>query len=401
MPVHYEGNITPEDKALLQSYRQDPYYSDWVKILHPRTRVNYESCLFRVLKGLGLNPTQVIDLAKTDNDALSKRFKVFLLSANNGISPSYKIQMRAAFKSFLNLHELDVKLLGLKIKTTKTSKPYLSWEDAERIISLASPEYAPIYTFMLYSGLDTERFRQLNTDTKRLADIRKQLEDVTKLWIKVDIPEGRKQSSPYYVLVPPSIAKLLPVLDQSGRPIHIRQNIHYAWAVARVRAGFNYARFGQHNLRSVWDTEATKRGLPKELREFQLGHEVDSYHYQRINQDLPWVIQQFNKAFEAKPLATMQQLEALQQENQSVKEITIDLLRGEIAELEESLSASEDLIGEPPKFRDASVSVDDDPTPTKPEYIALKTKLQTRKRQLAQLTGQVEDKPPPTPVQAK
>lgn len=288
--------------------------------------------MFRILKALRLTPSQVLEKAKTANDELSTEFKIFLKSNANGYSASYKIQMKSAFKNFLNLHELDVKLLGLKIKTVKTSKPYLSWDEAERIISLASPEYQPIFKFMLYSALDTERFRQLNNDKNRLADIKKQLEDPTKSWIKIDVPEGRKQSSPFYVLVPRAAAALLPVLDQEGKPIHRRQNIHYAWRVAKMRAGFDHPRFGQHNLRSTWDTQLTKLGLTKELREFQLGHEVDGLNYQRINQDLPWVLEQYSKAFQIQPAATKEELMVLQEENKLLKETLIQQLADQLYE---------------------------------------------------------------------
>lgn len=198
-------------------------------------------------------------------------------------------------------------------------KPFLSWSDAERIISKANPEYQDCYRLMIW-GLDDQRFIELNTDAQRIQDIKRQMENQAVQWIKVDIPKGRKQSPPYYLIVPRNVAALLPVLRRNGEPIASKQRIIGHWKTAALRAGFTFKRFGPHNLRSVFRSEATRRGLNPVIAEFQLGHRPDPLNYQRLNQDLKWVLGEFEKAWRTEPLVTEAQFQ--NQTEQRDKRIT-------------------------------------------------------------------------------
>jgi hypothetical protein len=240
--------------------------------------------------------------------------------------------MFASFKNFLALNEIALPLLGFKIKLERKVKPLFTWEDAERTISKATIEYQPIYRLMLWSALDIERFVQLNRDTERLADIKHQIADERRDWIRIDVPKGRKSSPPFYSLVPRDIAKLLPVLDQQSKPITNKNSLHYHWGNALKRAGFQFKHFGPHNLRSAWTGEATRRKLEPVVREHQMGHIVDSENYQRMQQDERWVTEQFRKAWETQPLVTEDRMREIQeQQSDRVRQVEEQLDRVERA----------------------------------------------------------------------
>lgn len=309
-------NISPDERRRLDEFRQERLWREWISTLHPNTRKSYESALFKLLGRLQLTPKQLVDLAgnpETQKD-LSKRVKIVFAQLIQGYSYSARNIMLASFNNYLALNEFVVPLTGFKLRVERKVKPLFTWEDAERTISKASIEYQPIYRLMLHSALDIERFVQLNVDTVRLTEIKRQLDDERRDWIRIDVPKGRKSSPPFYSLVPREIAKLLPVLDQQGKPITSKNSIHYAWQNALKRAGFTYKHFGPHNLRSAWTGEATRRKLEPVVREHQMGHMVDGENYQRMQQDEAWVTEEFRRAWETQQAATSDELRSRDKE---------------------------------------------------------------------------------------
>lgn len=287
--------------------------------MHPLTLKTYESVFFKFVKGMKLTPSQLRDRADKEPRETSKLVKLrFAELEKEGKSKAVRDVSKSALQSFLAFHEVALPLTGLKINGHKRRKPFMSWEDGTRIISLANVEYQPVFRFMLWSTLDVERFTQLNQDQSRLAKIKRQLQDQTQDWIKIEVPEGRKQSPAFFVMVPRDVAALLPILDQSGKPIISKQRVHYNWVLARNRAGFgDLKRIGPHNLRSVWISEAARRKLDPIVCEHQLGHIVDDKHYQRLQDDEAWVLGEFREAWATQPAASRQQVET---ENQELRE---------------------------------------------------------------------------------
>jgi integrase len=319
----FYGNISPDDHKILEDYRADQSWDQWRKTMHPLTRKTYESVFFKFLKGMKLTPTQLRDRADKEPRETSKLVKLrFAELEKEGKSKALRDVSKAALNSFLAFHELALPLIGLKINGHKRRKPFMSWEDGNRIISLAPVEYQPAYKFLLWSALDVERFTQLNQDQIRLTKIKRQLQDQSLDWIKIEVPEGRKHSPAFFVMVPREIAALLPILDQSGKPIVGKQNIFRNWVVARNRAGFSeLTRIGPHNLRSVWISEAARRKLDPIVCEHQLGHVVDDKNYQRLQDDEAWVLGEFREAWATKPAATREQLEVRGQQIEELEAV--------------------------------------------------------------------------------
>jgi len=303
-------NISPDERQRLDQFRSERLWKEWLSTLHPNTKKSYESALFNLLGRLKVTPSDIVRLAgspETQKD-LSKQVKIVFAQLAQQYSYSARNIMLASFKNFLALNEIALPLTGFKIKLERKVKPLFTWEDAERTISKAAIEYQPIYRFMLWSAFDIERFVQLNRDSDRLSDIKRQLDDERREWIRIDVPKGRKSSPPFYSLVPREVAQLLPVLDQQGKPITSKNSIHYHWVNALKRAGFTFKHFGPHNLRSAWTGEATRRKLEPVVREHQMGHMVDGENYQRMQQDERWVTDEFRKAWATDQTATTHDL---------------------------------------------------------------------------------------------
>lgn len=300
-------------KPELTKFRQDPKVAQWSKSLNDNTRPTYISQLFAVCTGLGLTGSQLLTEAETNPKALSISVKGYINGLKGKFSPNSIGFRLSTMNSYLDFHEVArLPLAGLKIKHARSQRhPALSWEVATRIISLVDSQYQPIFKLMLWS-MDLERVVRLNKDSKRIAEIKKQLQDPDTDFVKIDVPEGRKGNpDPYYLLVPRDIAAYLPVLGAGGKPIAHKAAIWGAWRTGLRRSGLPIDRkHGAHNLRSCWKTEATKKSLPDELQEHQLGHMVDDLNYQRVQDDHLWVLEQFRKAWSIRELATKEELDA-------------------------------------------------------------------------------------------
>ncbi|MGA2789508.1 MAG: hypothetical protein ABSF00_01935 [Candidatus Bathyarchaeia archaeon] len=304
----------------LTAFRQDANIKKWLDSLHKNTRAGYESCLFQLCDQLALTGSQVKDLAKDNPIELSLRVKVVVKRLQNTREVSdrtigYRL---AALTNYLNLFELEApRLLGLKIKRGKSAThPLISWELANKIISLTPEKYQPVFKLMQW-GLDLERICQINVNPyvksieKKIMDsVKEQLENPKNDLIRLDVDGRKGNADPYYIVLPREVAGLLPVRTIRYSDIISKDAVRRSWRVGLKRAGLPIdSKHGPHNLRSCWLTEATKRGLEPVLREFQLGHSVDSLNYQRITQDYDWVLTQFRKSWAMnEPSATRKEL---------------------------------------------------------------------------------------------
>jgi hypothetical protein len=340
----YLNRLHPDERIRLDSFRNDKYWIEWKSTLNP-SNTSYESTLFLLLGKLGLSPSELIAEAQNPANGLSKKVKLAFAQLNGQYSAGARNVILSALRNFLRLNDIELPLVGLKVHRFPVVKPFLGWLDAERIISKANPEYQDCFRVMIW-GLDDQRFIELNTDAKRIQEIKRQLDNQAAQWIKIEIPKGRKQSPPYYLLVPRNVAALLPVLHRDGTPIGKKGRMIVHWNTAARRAGFNIRRFGPHQLRSVFRSEATRRKLDPVIAEFQLGHQPDPLNYQRLNQDLKWVLGEFEKAWRTEPLVTETQLadrdkrlEKLEAENEVLRK-SLDTLMHLVSENEKQARAA-------------------------------------------------------------
>ncbi len=327
----------------LAEFKKDSKVQQWIKGLHPNSVSGYQSGLYAICSGLNLTGSEFLKVAEANPRDLSIKVKSLIKSLNaqfSQVTLGYRI---AAMNNFLDYFEVEkLPLAGLKIKRARPQPhPLLTWAEADRIISLASPTYQPVYRLMQW-GMDAERFLRVNNDPKILQDVKKQLEDQSRDFIRINVAGRKSNASNFYLLIPRNVAAYLPVRQSDGELISAKWNIQYSWRRALRRAGLPIdAQHGAHNLRSCWLTEATRRGLDSVLREFQLGHQVDSLNYQRIMQDQQWVLEQFRKAWQIKPVATREELTSLQEENKTLKEIVVADLREQLENVRIALGEAE------------------------------------------------------------
>ena len=139
----------------------------------------------------------------------------------------------------------------------------MTWETADKIINLADNKYKPVFEIMRW-GVDAERFVEANNDPDVISEVQTQLGDDRNDWIRIPFNKCRKvQTDPFYVMVPiEDHPVLLPVRAIKNQPVRDKWNIHHQWRCALKRAGLPVnGKYGAHNLRSCWITEAMRRQL--------------------------------------------------------------------------------------------------------------------------------------------
>lgn len=328
-------------------YLKDPKVRQWLDTLNKNTRVAYAWHLFVLCDALGVSGSELLAQHRKKPKQLYPQVIGFL--SNSDKSVQTKNTIRAAFVNYLETFDEEMprviakRLKKLLKKPKAVPHPLISWDEAIKIISLADPKYQPVYKLMLW-GLDAERFVKVNNNPAIIKEVKEQLADPTKVFVRIPIGSRKTNPSAFYVMVPREIAAYLPVLDNAGQSVKSKFNIWHGWKMALKRAGYpieaiRSRKHGPHNLRGTFDTESTKRGLPKELREFQLGHTIDTLNYQRIMQDDRWVTEQFVKAWGTSLIATHEEVESLQKQNEMLRQAVISSLEREQGELLQELRA--------------------------------------------------------------
>jgi hypothetical protein len=282
------------------NFRSDSKVQEWLASLYRSTKVSYESDLYRLCKvGLNLTGSQFLQAAESDPKEVSRKVKTYLKQIEQQYNGMNAARCKAAMVSFLNFYEVSLPLTGLKLRRGRARPhPYLSWEEATRIISLTDASYQPVFKLMQWA-IDAERFIEINNDEQTLNEIKEQLKDRKRDFVKINVAKRKTNPNPYYILVPRELATYLPVRTVRNEPLKAKWNIHHQWRMALKRANLPVdGKHGAHNLRSCWLTEATKRGLDPVLREFQLGHEVDDLNYQRVSLDEKYVLDKFREAWQ-------------------------------------------------------------------------------------------------------
>jgi len=214
-------------------------------------------------------------------------------------SSSVAFHTRAAVKSFLEYYETDVHM-NSKVKVKRAwQKPYLSWEDAERIISKCREPYESIFRFMLWSGLGSDEVLEINSSPKIQADIAKQMKS-NKEYVIIDLEPRKQTLTRYFTAVPKAFVPKFPVhtLDYRvrGNKLITRQVLEDRFRKAAQQVEVYHLGMGPHTLRSAFTSQSAMVGAKESVADFVTGHgSPDRYGYRREVLREEYVIKELRK----------------------------------------------------------------------------------------------------------
>ncbi|MGA8858054.1 MAG: hypothetical protein WB643_12935, partial [Candidatus Bathyarchaeia archaeon] len=291
--------------------------------LKPSTRGYYAKRLFQFLRGE--EPKLFIERALKNPRTVTIEIKgkVAETAAKHGASSAF--HMRAAVKSFLDYYETGVHV-NSKVKIRrKWQKPYLSWQDAERIIAKCREPYETVFRFMLWSGLGSDEVLEINSSAKIQADITKQVK-AGKDYVIIDLEPRKQTLTRYFTAVPKLYLPIFPVhtLDYRirGNKLITRQVLEDRFRKAARQVGLYELGMGPHTLRSVFTSQCAMAGVRESVCEFMKGHGAgDKYGYSRevLNED--YVVKELRKLW----APTIVTKDALDQRDKTIEQLQTEL----------------------------------------------------------------------------
>jgi len=287
----------------IRRFQEIPEIKTWLdgSDIRLSTRGYYAKRLYEFLDGKE-TPKQFLDEALANPREVGIHIKGTVAAVAQK-SPSVAFHMRAALKSFLEYYDTDVHVTG-KVKLRRTwKKPYLSWADAEKIISKTREPYESIFRFMLWSGLGQDEVIEINGSPKLQQSIEKQRADPTKDYIIIDLQPRKQTLTRYFVPVPKQYVPKFPLttLDykiRGKKPIHV-QAMEDRFRQATRQVGLHEKGMGPHTLRSVFTSQCAMAGVRESVCEFMKGHGAgDKYGYSREVLNEAFMVKELRKLWE-------------------------------------------------------------------------------------------------------
>ena len=285
-------------KKELVRFEKIPEIKNWLdgSGIKPTTRMYYAKRLYEFLETE--TPKQFIDRALQHPRDVAIQIKSKLAPAAQK-SPSVAFHMRAAIKSFLQFYETDVHVNG-KIKLRRTwKKPYLSWTDAEKIITKTREPYESVLRFMLWTGLGADEVLEINSSPQIQANITKQVTD-GKGYVVIDLEPRKQTLTRYFIACPREYIPKFPIhtLDyriRGNKPI-TRQVLEDRFRKAARQVGLYQKGMGPHTLRSAFTSQCAMVSVAQAVCEFVKGHGAgDKYGYAREVLNEKYVIEELRK----------------------------------------------------------------------------------------------------------
>jgi len=293
---------------------ENPKVKPWaISLPSDRLKEWYPYNLIRFLTGINRTPEQFLTDIETDRKQTSITTKTFLGSLE---SKAVARVMLSAVKSFTSFYESDLPLNGLKIRVKRVrKKPYLSWDDTEKIIVEAKEPYRSIYRFLLWGGIGLDEFSEIQESTEIQTSIELQRNN-EKPYIRIDLEPRKSNLDTYFTLIPKQYVPKFPfrTADYGNRGGQMIEavDIQLNWQRARKRAGIDQVGLGPHTLRSVFSSECAKAGVAEAVAEYQMGHGAgDTYGYRREVLDESYAATELSKLWTSTTPATTTELEEL------------------------------------------------------------------------------------------
>jgi integrase len=237
----------------------------------------------------------------------------------------------------------------------------LTIEELRDLILSANTLYRAIFLSMFQGGLDLSGLEYWNENgwARLNEDLKADPETV-----RIDLP-GRKRSKnkvSFYTFIGPdairAIRDYLPkrpkgssaiFCDQFGGPVK-KGSVRFYWDSHLRKLGVigsgksKSSRYGKgrHEMRDIFRTQWAKSGAASDVAEFCMQHEIDELGYNKIFNDLPYMVKEYKKA-----LPFIQILSSSRAFGQ-VSEDEIEVLRAQNAKLTKEVDA---LKNKPETFR--------------------------------------------------
>lgn len=305
----------PTKKEKLEQFSEIPEIKIWLdgSALKPATRDYYTKRLYEFLEGEA--PKAFIERALKNSREVAIEIKS-KIGRTAQRSASVAFHMKAAVKSFLEFYETGVHVNSKVSLRRKWQKPYLSWEDAERIISKTRQPYESVLRFMLWSGLGQDEVIEINSSNEIQQNIEKQMKN-NKDYVIIDLEPRKKTLTRYFTAVPKRYIPKFPVhtLDYRirGNKLITRQVIEDRFRKAAQQVELYHLGMGPHTLMSVFESQCGMAGVKDNVIEFARGHGGgDKYGYRREVLNEEFLVKELRKLWEHTKPVTESDLKRIQ-----------------------------------------------------------------------------------------
>jgi len=340
IPESVEVTALVTKKERIKRFGEIPEIKTWLDAsdIKATTREYYTKRLYEFLESEP--PKQFLDRALKSPREVSIQAKTKIGRVVQR-SPSIAFHMRAALKSFLEFYETDIHLNGKLRVRRKWKKPYLSWADAEKIITKCREPYESIFRFMLWSGLGQDEVVEINSRKDVQEQIEKDRADPSKDYVVIDLEPRKQTLSRYFTAVPKQYVPKFPLktLDyrvRGNKPMHVPA-MENRFRKAAKQVGLYQLGMGPHTFRSVFTSQCAMMGVAQAVCEFAKGHGAgDKYGYSREVLNEKYMISELRKLQGPSVKDVEEQNKVLTEKNEELRaritklesEITPDAVKG-------------------------------------------------------------------------
>jgi hypothetical protein len=308
----------------------------WMKAIQEnRTSWRYAYALKGLMRGISKEPKQLLTDLETNPKENSIIIKSYIGSLKSRAAARSQL---SALRSFCGFHEVELKLNGLKVRVPRTrKKPYLAWNDAEKIIAETRPPYRDVFRFLMRSGLGLDEFAEIQGSAEIQASIMKQLGDANKHYVRIDLRPRKGNTDVYYTLVQRAFVPHFPIHTKDygsrGNQLATGLDLELNWFRARKRLGLgDQVGLGPHTLRSVFRSQCGLLGVSDAVAEFCMGHGGrERYGYSREMENESYVVGELSKLWNANVATTTRDLEERDAKIRQL-ETQVQEIRGALAE---------------------------------------------------------------------
>jgi hypothetical protein len=333
-------NPSETNKEALEKFLQIPEVKQWYNgvgmHLKDSTRSEYANHLIKFFEKE--TPADFIKRAQekpreTAIEVKGRLGELYKHSMNDAHLTKY------ALRSFVEFHEIELRING-KIRVRRTRpKPELPWENADKIILETDEPYRSLYTFMKWAGLGEDEVMEIQNSTEIQRKIQAQ-RSKDKLYIKIALSPRKSTLDEFFTLVPKQYVPKFPLKTKAhkdrGGALIDPHDMQQVWRRAAKKTGLWQIGLGPHTLRSTFKSQCGKLGVPMAVSEFCMGHGGgDKYGYGREVLNEEYMAKELRKLWEQTKPASETDLIAVQEQLKKREEEISLLVQSRLRDLDQ------------------------------------------------------------------